>query len=266
MRSASALAVVAGANVCGFALTALLKSEVVTDLVGVGSIGVSALLLHLQRPPGASARAAVTTAAIVLWSAKLAVFLAWRALTVGDARLAAMLPPPGASWAEYPERLLSLAGFWVAQCVWGSVMLTPQVALGAVPVAPRVGAAALVLAGVGLVLETVADVHKAVCKASGHELCTGGLYAIVQYPNYSGEVVFWAGLGLYYAVGVWRAARGRRARVLLAFLPVALVALLLIKASGIPLTEAARRRRLAASAAYAAYQARVPSWLVPGVF
>lgn len=250
-------------NLAGLAITAAIKSEVITDLCGTGSIGLSAWLLH--RSSSGGARATLSTAAIVIWSAKLASFLALRAFMDGDKRLQAFLPPPGEGWMGNGDRLLKLAGFWALQAVWGMTMLAPQVA--SLPYAGKVplwqGWLGLAVAGTGLLVETVADVHKFVHKRAGGELLTTGLYGVVRYPNYTGEILFWGGLGLYYWHSFGSAPLWPRA---LAFLPAAFITLLLIKVSGIPLTEASRRRHYKQSAEYAAYVARVPWLLFPKIY
>ena len=94
----TALLIVGGANVVGFSLTALIKSEVLVDLMGTGSIGLSAAAISLAGRQ--TLRSTIGTAAICTWSARLSIFLAYRAYLHGDARLQKFLPPKGQSWSE----------------------------------------------------------------------------------------------------------------------------------------------------------------------
>lgn len=145
-----------------------------------GAIGMSAWLLH--RGASASARSTITSSAIGLWSVKLASFLAIRAFLDGDKRLQAFLPPTGEGWISNMDRLPKLLGFWFLQGLWGLTMLTPQVL--STPLSAKVpvsnGWPGLLLAGVGLVLETWADGQKFAYKRSGGDLCTSGVYSVVR--------------------------------------------------------------------------------------
>ena len=262
----TAIAIIGGANIFGFLLTASLKSEVVTDLIGTGSIGASAVILQ-QYNAYPSARSVVTTTAIAGWSLRLSCFLAYRAFYEGDARFTAlkMFPPPGQGYLfDNVDRLGKLAFFWAMQSVWGLVMLTPQIFSN--PSAPTVPLSrnwiGLVIAGCGWLMETVADQQKYSFKKSGGDLCTTGLYSVVQYPNYSGEILFWLGLGWYYMASFG----SHRFRAVLSFLPAAFVSLLLLKVSGIPISEAMRRKKYGSDPLYAQYKSNVPRWLIPGIY
>jgi len=77
-------------------------------------------------------------------------------------------------------------------------MLTPMVALQQLATAPQLSVLALAGLGVGaagLVLEAVADEEKLAAKRRSPEApVMTGTYAIVQHPNYLGEVLFWSGI------------------------------------------------------------------------
>jgi steroid 5-alpha reductase family enzyme len=85
-----------------------------------------------------------------------------------------------------------------------------------------------------------------------------GLFAYMQYPNYTGELLFWAGMGLFWSAELRGPLR------LVSTLPAAFAALLLTRASGIPLSEKSRDRR-AQSPELTAYRRRT-AWLVPGLY
>ena len=263
-----AFGVVAATNAGGFLLTASIKSEVLTDLLGVGSIGVSAAVLGWR---SAGPRELIATAAVAVWSARLAGFLAYRAMLYGDQRFASYFPPPRKdggggkeAWRDHPQRLARLAGFWAMQAVWGCVMLTPLALLRGAGAAAAVGAAAgwpgLAVAGLGWALEAAADAHKFGHKRrhGAEAVPTGGPFAWAQYANYSGELLFWLGLGGYWAAGLRAPLRP------LALLPAAFAAWLLTRLSGIPLSERSRDVR-PQSPELAAYR-RNTAWLIPGVY
>ncbi len=252
-----AFGIVVATNVVGFTATSLLKSEVVTDLMGVGSIGVSAAALAYS---ASSSRAVFSSSLIASWSLRLASFLAYRAYLYGDARFKSYFPPDNGSWRDHPDRLVQLATFWALQAVWGCVMLTPVVLHSGAAISLLRGWPGLVVAASGLVIEGVADWQKFRFKQNkgGETLMTEGLYRYVQYPNYTGEIVFWSGLGIYWL--------GNLARFQpLALLPAAFATFLLTKVSGIPLSEKSRSRRFADDPVYREYN-RSTAWLVPGLY
>jgi steroid 5-alpha reductase family enzyme len=85
-----------------------------------------------------------------------------------------------------------------------------------------------------------------------------GLFSRVQYPNYTGELLFWAGLGLYWSAELRGPLR------LAAVVPAAFAGLILTRASGIPLSEKSRDKR-SQSPALVAYRRRT-AWLIPGIY
>ena len=146
---------------------------------------------------GGDARVQLAAAAIGLWSARLSSFLAYRAFLNGDERLQKFLPPADPKtgekepWGKHPKRLKALATFWGVQSVWGFVMLLPLM-LQHHHVPRFAGSVGLALSAFGFLLEAVADYQKFSFKSSGgNNLMTSGLYSIVQYPNYTGEILFW---------------------------------------------------------------------------
>jgi steroid 5-alpha reductase family enzyme len=111
----------------------------------------------------------------------------------------------------------------------------------------------LCIFGLGLSLETVADWQLSRFRKNPQHkgsVMDKGLFAIVRYPHYSGEIVVWIGFTLMsfalsgYAWGV--------------ISPV-IIALLLVKVSGVALTEP---YMLAQKTDYADYRGRVPM-LIP---
>jgi steroid 5-alpha reductase family enzyme len=183
-----AAAIIGGFNLGGFLLTTGIKSEVVTDLLGTGSIGLSALALASS---ASSPRLVVACTAIGVWSLRLSSFLAYRAFLNGDARFKPFFPPvvdgKKGNWADYPDRLGKLAGFWGLQALWGFVMLCPLL-LRHTSVPVWYGWPGIALAAVGFAIEAVADQQKFNYKNNSNELMTSGLFSVVRYPQYSGII------------------------------------------------------------------------------
>ena len=151
-------------------------------------------------------------------------------------------------------------GFW-----WKSLfvvfalqaVLQGLVALGAVatilapPVAPGPLAALGVAAALaGLAVESAADrqLDRFKAAAPAGALCREGLRALVRFPHYAGEMLFWAGIAaLALDAGLWWAP-----------LPALLIAGLLIKVSGAPMLDEhlARTRP-----EHAAWKAETPAFV-----
>lgn len=258
----TALTVIGLSNAIGFTVTALIKSEVFVDLVGTGSIGASALLIY--RYGLSSSRSLVATTAIAAWSLRLSVFLAVRAFLDGDKRLQKFLPEKGKSWTG--KKLASMAGFWTLQALWGLIYLTPLVlsAPHSAKVPLSAGAWGLGIAAAGFLIEAIADAQKFAHKRNHDGLYTGGLFSIVQYPNYSGEILTWTGLGVYFLASF--TSRYGALRYVWSFMPVGFVSVLLVHVSGIAMTERSRKKRYGNDPEYQSYLQEVPKWLVPGIY
>jgi steroid 5-alpha reductase family enzyme len=103
----------------------------------------------------------------------------------------------------------------------------------------------------GLAIETMADAQLARFKADPRNrgrLFTEGLFAWSRHPNYLGESLLWWGLALI-AFDI--------AGSFLAFAGPALLTLLLLKVSGVPMLDA----HLASREGFADYARRVPAFL-----
>lgn len=119
----------------------------------------------------------------------------------------------------------------------------------------------LIIALIGLVIETIADRQKMAFKSkdgNAKKLYTGGLYSVIRYPNYTGEVLFWVGIfvaAVPYLSGVHWAA---------VISPV-LIIFLLVRVSGIPYLERSRSKAYGDDPSYQKYVSKT-KMLVPGVY
>lgn len=119
----------------------------------------------------------------------------------------------------------------------------------------------MTVALIGLVIETVADQQKSSFKneeGNGSKLYKSGLYSIVRYPNYLGEILFWVGifiasLGAIYGI-----------RWIAIVSPIIIVVLLLF-VSGIPIIEKKRAEKHGSNKEYQTY-VKNTKLIVPGVY
>ena len=243
------LAVALAVNGAFFAVAAVRKTDVVTDLSY--SLTFALLAVVLVFTGAGSAMQLVASLLVVLWAARLGTYLFRRILRMKvDHRFDGMR-----------ERPLRFARFWLLQAITVAVVMLPVSYLLDREHPPGLGAWSVAGTGVwlaGLVVEAVADAQKAAFKAqetSRGRLLTSGLWRYSRHPNYFGELLVWWGV-FVYAVPVLHGA---------AFAVVAgpvFITLLLLFVTGIPPLERAADEKHANDPAYHAYKRRT-SVLVP---
>ncbi|KAI5861402.1 DUF1295-domain-containing protein [Durotheca rogersii] len=193
------------------------------------------------------------SAAVAAWSVRLGAYLFARVLADGsDSRFDGLRDAPA-----------RFAGVWLAQAVWVSVCLGPVLLANGVPAAaaaatPPAAAAAYglglaVFAG-GFALEVAADAQKsrwrrrARDKRHDRPFLAEGLWSRSRYPNYFGECALWTGVAVAAAsllvprpaqlgLGLTAPVAGRVAVLAAAAASPAFVAFLLLRVSGVPLSE-----------------------------
>lgn len=215
---------------------------------GPGFLAQAVLAVSLSdRAPSAVGWAIL--ALITLWSLRLGWTLGRRRLAEGreDPRYTALRNAwaPGFWWKSlFLVFLLQGAIQWAA----ASGPVAAVLFAGAAPWPLTLGAGAIALGGLALEVRADWELDRFKRGAAPGTLCMGGLRAYLRYPNYLGEILFWAGVGAMGALGgVW-----------VALIAPVLIALLLAKVSGAPMLEehlSATRRD------YAAYRAHVPAFL-----
>lgn len=242
----AAAAVALLVNLGAWIPAAVLRSERFYDLTGsltyLSLMGLSAAAAG----GGITSRAALACALVGVWAVRLGVFLALRIWREGkDGR--------------FDDLKTSAARFlvpWSLQALWASVCSLPVLALVAQGGGPAVLLPSDVL-GFGLwlggfAIEVVADQQKAAFKAAGGRgFIRTGLWAWSQHPNYFGEILLWTGLFIVGA-GVFSGTQW------LAGASPLLVALLLLRVSGIPMVDARAEARFGADPAWQAYRRRTP--------
>ena len=197
---------------------------------------------------GEAGRQALVLALVAAWSLRLAGWIAWRHHGRGeDPRYAAMRAEHGDRWP-----LRSLFQVFVLQglLIWlVSAPVQAAMTLGG-PLGPLDALGAALVAG-GLACEAVGDWQLARFKrdpANRGQVMDRGLWRYTRHPNYFGDAVVWWGL---YAIA---AATGWGALTLPA---PALMTFLLVRVSGVALTEAVMSGR----PGYAAYVARTSAFV-----
>ncbi|PPR03077.1 hypothetical protein CVT24_012390 [Panaeolus cyanescens] len=203
-------------------------------------------------------RQILLTAALGIWSARLGVYLASRAIKAGgDSRFDVIKTQPG-----------RFTYFWMAQATWVSLVGLPVYLVNALPksVHPPLGTRdyfALGLFASSFLLEAVADYQKASWrrakdrKQHDEAFISSGLWSISRHPNYVGEVGIWTGIWALSTTSLQTAAYPTGAVALAALSPL-FAWFLLRKVSGVPPLERQGNQRFANNVKYQQYKNTVP--------
>lgn len=188
---------------------------------------------------------------VVLWAIRLGGFLLSRVRSMGrDKRFDKMRP-----------KFFNFLAFWMLQAI--SVFI---VSLSFLFIFREVGKIpntifylGVVLASLGLILETTADFQKNKFKnINKSSFMDKGVWKYIRHPNYLGEILFWLGIftagSTYLTNSIW-----------IAFLGPVWIIILLTKLSGIPLLEKKWEKTYGTNPAFRVYQKK--SWrLIPYLY
>jgi steroid 5-alpha reductase family enzyme len=224
----------------------LLQNESFYDLTGsVTYISVATLAVLLS--PEVDGRSLLLLALVVVWAARLGIFLFRRIRKAGkDARFDEIKP-------SLPRFLLT----WTLQGLW--VSFTLAAALAAITTTTRKDLGLFAILGFlvwvfGFAIEVVADAQKSRFRADPQnkgKFIHTGLWAWSRHPNYFGEIVLWVGV----AIIALPVLRGWQWVTLIS--PV-FVAVLLTRISGLPMLEKRADEKWGGQADYEAYKERTP--------
>lgn len=250
------LAISCGVQACAYAYSTFGRTaptEHYYDLSGAAThlaIVAHTLAAASARDGAVSPRVALMAGLSSLWALRLGAYLYDRVTRLGkDDRFDALKTDP--LWWTVP---------WVFQSAWCWALQAPLAMAASTGLASRltrrdaIGAA--LFAG-GLAWETLADAQKDAFKRRARNApMTEGLYSLSVYANYAGEITLWCGAALLALPAV-----ARPAHFLAAAIAPAFDAFLLLRVSGIPLSEASAWRRYGSSEAYVDYRARTSTLL-----
>lgn len=234
---------------CFFVIAASFKFDLVTDLAYGSNFVFLAILTLLLHRTFTSRQIAVATL-VSIWGVRLAAYLFTRILLLGkDSR-----------FDGKRENFFKFAAFWVLQFLAVWLIFLPECLLASSDRDPAhrwndyLG---YVLYGIGLLLESVADLEKFVFKMKGKgKWCCTGLWSWSRHPNYAGELLVWWGLFAVCASsfgGTWR---------WVALVGPLFITFLLLFLSGVPILEHSADQRYWSDPDYQTYKSST-SLLLP---
>jgi steroid 5-alpha reductase family enzyme len=211
------LAFAVGINLLLYLVAYLLQTDKVTDISYAATFAAIAGAGYYFS--GHSLIDLILLVMILLWAFRIGGYLFYRVLKIGhDQRFDEI--------RNHPLRFLT---FWVMQGLtcglvsFSFLLVMHQTDLTITPVF----LSGIGLAGVGLLLETVADVQKFNFKLRHPEqFMSRGVWRRIRHPNYTGELLFWWGIFV---------ASIPYAPLLIAVLSPVWITLILIRFSGIPI-------------------------------
>ena len=222
------------------------QTEKFFDLTGSLTY-ISVVTLSLLLSKGADVRAILLWALVVIWAARLGIFLFRRIHRQGkDDR-----------FDELKPNFLRFLNVWTIQGLW--VTFTMAAALVVITSARRVefdvfAILGLLIWGLGFSMEALADAQKNrfnADPANKGKFIHTGLWSRSRHPNYFGEIVIWVGVAVI-ALPVLQGWQW------VALISPLFVTLLLTKVSGIPLLEKKSDAKWGGQVDYEAYKKRTP--------
>ncbi|KAK0628728.1 hypothetical protein B0T17DRAFT_489536 [Bombardia bombarda] len=254
------------------ALRARNASSVAAGLVS-GKASLSSLLFSAN--PNFNWRQTVLSGAVAIWATRLGAYLFQRVLQDGhDSRFDEIKKSP-------PKFLVA----FMAQATWVSLCLMPVIAVNSIPAAALATGANLRLTDIiglslyigGFLLEITADRQKSKWasekkqKLHDEQFLTRGLWSKSRHPNYFGESTLWTGIATTAAGALLarpvQIALGLSSTTALSlcYVSPAFVTFLLLKVSGVPLSEEKYDKRYGDRKDYQEWKQNTPKFF-PKIF
>ncbi|KAK3085972.1 hypothetical protein FSP39_011459 [Pinctada imbricata] len=236
-----------------WAVAAAFKTEKFYDLAGSGTF----LYLALQSLKWGGTyhyRQRVQTGMVVSWAFRLGLYLFSRILKEGrDNRFNKVRDRPGVFFIYW-----TIQGLWVMLTIMPTLLLNDKKEDKPLGTRDYVGWGMWV---VGFLMESIADYQKSAFRGNPDnqgKFIQHGLWSLVQYPNYLGEIMMWTGLYI-------SASSVLKGWEHLSVISPIFTTYLLTRLSGIPLQERSAMRRYGSDPAYLAHIKKTPK-LIPFIW
>ena len=243
--------------------------SIVTALMGKGGAGTAA--------GGLNWRQVVLSAAVGIWATRLGSYLFRRISQDGhDSRFDSIRTSPA-----------KFGGAFVAQATWVTLCMMPVLAINSIPATllstlpasiALTDILGLLLYVGGLSFEVVADrqkdqwVQEKKSKKHNEEFLTRGLWSKSRHPNYFGEATLWTGIAVMaggvlvrnvgqVGMGLAGGLGGRMLGLGMAAVSPAFVTFLLLKVSGVPMSEGKYDKRYGDRKDYQKWKRETPMFV-----
>ncbi|KAK3945677.1 hypothetical protein QBC46DRAFT_430332 [Diplogelasinospora grovesii] len=255
-----------------------LRARYASQLVGGSTAPLPSLLSPFMGSPAAGVgvfnwRQVVLSAAVTIWATRLGSYLFQRILQEGhDSR-----------FEEIRKSRPKFLGAFTAQATWVSLCSLPVIAVNSIPAAAlSSGVKPSDVLGLGLyvggiVMEVMADRQKAKWmqekrdKVHDEQFLTRGLWSRSRHPNYFGETTLWTGIAttaagvllskpVQIALGLNTLSYPRLAALGMCYVSPAFVTFLLLKVSGVPLSESKYDKRYGDRKDYQEWKQNTPKF------
>lgn len=238
-------------NLIGFIFGWFWQSDKLTDLIYSFSFFV--VVGYLYQNSNQTITTLLLTAMIGLWALRLGSYLFWRINKMKkDTRFDNRRP-----------NFLALLNFWILQTGSIIIILIPAIIFYSKPngVLEPVQFIGIGIWLLGFLLESIADFQKSHFKSdpmNQGQFIQSGLWSVVRYPNYLGEILCWIGVFLFcspvFVTGNW-----------IAIVSPLWIIILLVFISGIPFLEKSSEKKYGSMPAFKSYVGTTKK-LIPGVY
>ena len=253
------LIVVVAMNLFIFPIAYKLQTDKLTDITYALSFATIAVYGFLYGAGAASVPILILTALVLLWAFRLGSFLLYRVAKMGrDKRFDQIRTNPSRFLRFF---MLQAVSSWIISLPFLYRQLENPGLNQSISAALPIEWVGWGLALFGLIIEAVADHQKSKFKdQSGNEdkLYIGGLYSVVRFPNYSGEILFWIGIFVASVPAIYSL------RWLTISSPIIII-LLLVFVSGIPTIVKSRMKKMGEDPDYQSY-VKSTKKLIPGIY
>ena len=238
-------------NVVGFLFGWIRQSDKLTDLVY--SLSFFVVTIYLYQNSSKTITALLLAIMICLWALRLGGYLFWRINKMKkDARFDNRRP-----------NFSALLNFWILQTGSIIIILIPAIIFFSKPNSEiqLIQIVGMGLWVVGFLVESIADFQKSSFKSNTSnrgKFINSGLWSIVRYPNYLGEILCWVGVFTFcttvFITGNW-----------IAIISPLWISILLLFISGIPLLEKSAQKKYGKMITFQHYIDST-SKLIPGIY
>jgi len=225
---------------------------------------------------GVNWRQVMLSAAVSIWATRLGSYLFRRISQDGhDSRFDSIRSSP-----------LKFGGAFFAQATWVTLCLMPVLALNSIPATLSTLPASIALTDIlgillyvgGLSFEVIADrqkdkwVQEKKTKKHNEDFLTRGLWSKSRHPNYFGEATLWTGMAVVaggvlvrnvgqVGMGLSGGISGRILGLSMAAISPAFVTFLLLKVSGVPMSEGKYDKRYGERKDYQKWKRETPMFV-----